>query len=804
MSHQTAPALAYDVVSQNGTVTSFGRAANFGGTEHIKLRAPIVGMATTPDGRGYWLVGQNGSVYNLGDARFFGSPGRKPLPPPAHHVIAIVPTDNGRGYWLCDASGVVTAYGDAPKLPSLAPRWTGLPIVGFAVLPNELGGWVVNSAGNVFRLGRSKLHGNLMARHLASPVVSMARSTDGGGYWLIDAKGDVTAFGDAGRAASAPSTLSAPVADMTAAPSRLGYWAVSASGDVIPGGVPSLGSVSEAAGAAPIVGIAAAAPVAPAPPPPASTLAYDLVSQSGAVTSFGQAANFGGTENMTLRAPIVGMATTPDGRGYWLVGQNGSVYNLGDAHFFGSPGNGPLPPPAHDVIAIVPTNDGQGYWLCDASGVVTAYGDAPKLPSLAPGLAGTPIVGFAVLHNETGAWVVNAAGDVFQLGQADLYGSLQSRTLAYPIVSMAAPANGGGYWLVDSKGNVTAFGDAAPPTKLPPTLSTPVVDMTAAPSGLGYWAVAAGGYVIPGGVPSRGGASGLSGSSQIAGIATALPVSSTDQAPYPAGSIGYDVNWPQCSQTGAGTTGQMPGPPKYVSGTSAYSVAIVGVDGWAVGAYNSCLAAETAWAQHATVPGTSVPPAYQLYMFLNSPSSTSTIDKTGPAGTCSSVGATARASCLAYNYGYNAALDAVAYASSQGAQAPTWWLDIENDACASSEWNNAGNGAWWSCNRSLNDQTIQGAIDGLRHSRVTVGIYSTSLQWGIITGHYVPTGAQVPLWIAGAPWTAPPYPASDGYVGPSALQPWCNGNYDFAGGVPELLQETPGGNNYPYDPDYAC
>ena len=50
---------------------------------------------------------------------------------------------------------------------------------------------------------------------------------------------------------------------------------------------------------------------------------------------------------------------------------------------------------------------------------------------------------------------------------------------------------------------------------------------------------------------------------------------------------------------------------------------------------------------------------YDLYMFLNSPSSYDTIDQQGPAGTCSQLSAAAQPGCLAYNYGYNAAQAAV-------------------------------------------------------------------------------------------------------------------------------------------------
>ena len=39
------------------------------------LNKPIVGMAATPDGWGYWLVASDGGIFNYGDAGFFGSTG---------------------------------------------------------------------------------------------------------------------------------------------------------------------------------------------------------------------------------------------------------------------------------------------------------------------------------------------------------------------------------------------------------------------------------------------------------------------------------------------------------------------------------------------------------------------------------------------------------------------------------------------------------------------------------------------------------------------------------------------------------
>ncbi len=108
----------------------------------MHLNAPVVGMASTPDGAGYWLVAADGGVFAYGDATFYGSTGGIHLNAP---VVGIAPTENGFGYWLVAADGGVFAFGSA-----------------------------------VF-------HGSAGAIHLNAPMVGMAGVPDGGGYWLVAA-----------------------------------------------------------------------------------------------------------------------------------------------------------------------------------------------------------------------------------------------------------------------------------------------------------------------------------------------------------------------------------------------------------------------------------------------------------------------------------------------------------------------------------------------------------------------------------------------------------------------------------------
>ena len=47
--------------------------AFFGSTGSIHLNKPIVSMAATPDGGGYWMMASDGGVFAFGDAPFDGS-----------------------------------------------------------------------------------------------------------------------------------------------------------------------------------------------------------------------------------------------------------------------------------------------------------------------------------------------------------------------------------------------------------------------------------------------------------------------------------------------------------------------------------------------------------------------------------------------------------------------------------------------------------------------------------------------------------------------------------------------------------
>jgi hypothetical protein len=121
-------------------------------------------------------------------------------------------------------------------------------------------------------------------------------------------------------------------------------------------------------------------------------IGYRMVASDGGVFDFGSAAFYGSSGNLALNQPIVGMASTPDGKGYWLVASDGGIFSFGDATFYGSTGNLALDRP---IVGMSSTPDGKGYWLVASDGGIFSFGDAPFDGSMGGTALNEPIVGFA-------------------------------------------------------------------------------------------------------------------------------------------------------------------------------------------------------------------------------------------------------------------------------------------------------------------------------------------------------------------------------------------------------------------------
>jgi hypothetical protein len=247
------------------------------------LNQPIVGMASTVDGGGYWNVASDGGIFSFGDAQFYGSTGAIRLNQP---VVGMAPTPDGRGYWLVAADGGIFTFGDAQFYGSTGNLRLNRPVVGMTASPDGRGYWLVASDGGIFSFGDAAFHGSTGALRLNQPVVGMAATPGGQGYWLVASDGGIFAFGNAPFYGSTGAIrLNRPVVGMAATPGGRGYW---------------------------------------------------LVASDGGIFTFGNAPFYGSTGAIRLNLPVVGMAATPSGGGYWFAAADGGMFSFGNAVFYGS------------------------------------------------------------------------------------------------------------------------------------------------------------------------------------------------------------------------------------------------------------------------------------------------------------------------------------------------------------------------------------------------------------------------------------------------------------------------------------
>jgi ribosomal protein L24E len=217
---------------------SFGNAPSYS-TQNVTYDHPVVGMASTPDGKGYWLVASDGGVFTFGDAQFYGSAGSLNLVKP---IVGIAATPDGKGYWLVASDGGVFSFGDANFYGSTGATHLNQPVVGMTATPDGKGYSLVASDGGVFAFGDAGFYGSTGAIHLNQPIVGMAATPDGHGYWLVASDGGVFTFGDAqfdGSLAGGP-PITNPVVAISATPGGGGYWLLPTL-PTAPAGVPSLG-----------------------------------------------------------------------------------------------------------------------------------------------------------------------------------------------------------------------------------------------------------------------------------------------------------------------------------------------------------------------------------------------------------------------------------------------------------------------------------------------------------------------------------------------------------------------------------
>jgi hypothetical protein len=179
----------YWMMGGDGGIFSYGDAGFHGSTGGMHLNAPAVSMAATADGGGYWFVASDGGVFSFGDAAFYGSMGGKPLNAP---MVGMAPTSNGQGYYLVGSDGGIFAF-NAPFGGSMGGQLINRPMVGVAVDPATGGYWEVASDGGIFSFN-APFHGSTGGETLVRPIVGMLSTPDGNGYWLTASDGGIFSF----------------------------------------------------------------------------------------------------------------------------------------------------------------------------------------------------------------------------------------------------------------------------------------------------------------------------------------------------------------------------------------------------------------------------------------------------------------------------------------------------------------------------------------------------------------------------------------------------------------------------------
>ena len=127
-----------------------------------------------------------------------------------------------------------------------------------------------------------------------------------------------------------------------------------------------------------------------------------MVASDGGVFSFGDARFYGSTGGMRLNQPVVGMAGTPTGLGYWMVASDGGVFSFGDATFQGSTGSIRLNRP---IVDMASAPDGRGYLLAAQDGGVFLFGAATFYGSAAAVCQNSLATGVAISANGGGYWI---------------------------------------------------------------------------------------------------------------------------------------------------------------------------------------------------------------------------------------------------------------------------------------------------------------------------------------------------------------------------------------------------------------
>lgn len=192
--------------------------------------------------------------------------------------------------------------------------------------------------------------------------------------------------------------------------------------------------------------------------------------------------------------------------------------------------------------------------------------------------------------------------------------------------------------------------------------------------------------------------------------------------------VGNDISWPQCGYAY----------PK------SQAFGVVGVNGGLANNSNPCFQDQLAWAQASS--GTTNQTKAQLYVNTGNPGHLSAVWPTSntyggvsvanPYGTCSG----AEDAACAYMYGWSRAYDDTHIRNVTSPASFKWWLDVET-----------GN-SWHPTDLVQNRATLEGMVNHFTSLGASVGVYSTTYQYGQIAGTIPGSSNLYTLdsWIPGA------------------------------------------------------
>jgi hypothetical protein len=459
----TASGNGYWLASHAGVVYGFGDA----GSEAVDFRPQLASgdwvAGIAPASAGFRVVTGKGFVFGGGGA---GSPGswasRTGAPAPADQpVLGIAATPSGAGFWLYDGRGKIVNLGNAPFKGEVSGIRLNHPIVGMSSSPTAQGYHLVAGDGGIFAFGDANFQGSTGGRDIPADIAGVVAQPDGAGYWIYDAEGRVYPFpasGGAGLVRGYGSTYTGLTEDgqagfvftsLTPGTTTVKVYA----GDVATG--PVLGSAGQEWS-------------------PAD--GYWMLGADGRVFPFGAAANLGQPD--LGGAEAVDLEPTPAFGGYWIVDDTGAVFGYGDAGYFGGAERSVMVR-GEKVTSLSATPSGQGYWIFTTRGRVFARGDATSLGDMAATPLNGPVLDSIATPTGQGYYMVASDGGIFAFGDAAFRGSMGDKKLNAPVQSLVPDGDGRGYWLVASDGGIFAFGAAFWGSMGDTKLNRPVTGMVA-------------------------------------------------------------------------------------------------------------------------------------------------------------------------------------------------------------------------------------------------------------------------------------------------------------------------------------